>query len=129
METQVRITVAELNNDLTSLFQKIVEVSAEKNYKINNIDSVEFKLSHLTQSGRKKLARRIRYTNKKNGYRAFNSFLSVLKSKGIINTSIKIELSLKEKAIQLYRKEYIKARKEAEILRLKYVEEKGDFYK
>ena len=136
METQVRTTVTELNQDLKSLFQKITSVSIDKKYvqKADNeeqshLEFVEFKLEHLTQSGRKKLARRIRHVNKKQGYRAFSSFISMLKSRDIIKNNIKIELSAKEKAIQLYRKEYVKARTEAETLRLKYVTEKGDFYK
>jgi hypothetical protein len=136
METQVRTTVAELNQDLKSLFQKITSVSIDKKYVMkadneeqSHLEFVEFKLDHLTQSGRKKLARRIRHVNKKQGYRAFSSFISMLKSRDIIKNNIKIELSAKEKAIQLYRKEYVKARTEAETLRLKYVTEKGDFYK
>ena len=136
METQVRTTVTELNQDLKSLFQTITSVSIDKKYvrKADNeeqshLEFVEFKLDHLTQSGRKKLARRIRHVNKKQGYRAFSSFISMLKSRDIIKNNIKIELSSKEKAIQLYRREYVKARTEAETLRLKYVTEKGDFYK
>jgi hypothetical protein len=136
METQVRTTVAELNQDLKSLFQKITSVSIDKKYVMkadneeqSHLEFVEFKLDHLTQSGRKKLARRIRHVNKKQGYRAFSSFISMLKSRDIIKNNIKIELSAKEKAIQIYRKEYVKARTEAETLRLKYVTEKGDFYK
>jgi hypothetical protein len=136
METQVRTTVTELNQDLKSLFQKITSVSIDKKYVMkadneeqSHLEFVEFKLDHLTQSGRKKLARRIRHVNKKQGYRAFSSFISMLKSRDIIKNNIKIELSTKEKAIQLYRKEYVKARTEAETLRLKYVTEKGDFYK
>jgi len=136
METQVRTTVTELNQDLKSLFQTITSVSIDKKYVMkadneeqSHLEFVEFKLEHLTQSGRKKLARRIRHVNKKQGYRAFSSFISMLKSRDIIKNNIKIELSAKEKAIQLYRKEYVKARNEAETLRLKYVTEKGDFYK
>ncbi len=136
METQVRTTVEELNKDLKSLFQTITSVSIDKKYvmKVDNeeqthLEFVEFKLEHLTQSGRKKLARRIKHANKKQGYRAFSSFISMLKSRDIIRHNIKIELSLKEKTIQLYRKEYVKSRTEAETLRLKYVTEKGDFYK
>lgn len=136
METQIRTTVTELNQDLKSLFQKITSVSIDKKYVMkadneeqSHLEFVEFKLDHLTQSGRKKLARRIRHVNKKQGYRAFSSFISILKSRDIIKNNIKIELSAKEKAIQLYRKEYVKARNEAETLRLKYVTEKGDFYK
>lgn len=136
METQVRTTVTELNQDLKSLFQKITSVSIDKKYVMkadneeqSHLEFVEFKLEHLTQSGRKKLARRIRHVNKKQGYRAFSSFISMLKSRDIIKNNIKIELSAKEKAIQLYRKEYVKARTQAETLRLKYVTEKGDFYK
>ena len=136
METQVRTKVTELNQYLKSLFQKITSVSIDKKYVMkadneeqSHLEFVEFKLDHLTQSGRKKLARRIRHVNKKQGYRAFSSFISMLKSRDIIKNNIKIELSAKEKAIQLYRKEYVKARNEAETLRLKYVTEKGDFYK
>lgn len=136
METQVRTTVTELNQDLKSLFQTITSVSIDKKYVMkadneeqSHLEFVEFKLDHLTQSGRKKLARRIRHANKKQGYRAFSSFISMLKSRDIIKNNIKIELSAKEKAIQLYRREYVKARTEAETLRLKYVTEKGDFYK
>jgi hypothetical protein len=136
METQVRTTVEELNQDLKGLFQKMTSLSIDKKYvmKVDNeeqthLEFVEFKLDHLTQSGRKKLARRIRHANKKQGYRAFSSFISMLKSRDIIRHNIKIELSLKEKNIQLYRKEYVKSRNEAETLRLKYVTEKGDFYK
>lgn len=136
METQVRTTVEELNQDLKGLFQKMTSLSIDKKYvmKVDNeeqthLDFVEFELDHLTQSGRKKLARRIRHVNKKSGYRAFSSFISMLKSRDIIRHNIKIELSLKEKTIQLYRKEYVKSRNEAENLRLKYVTEKGDFYK
>jgi hypothetical protein len=136
METQVRTTVEELNQDLKGLLQKMTSLSIDKKYvmKVDNeeqthLEFVEFKLDHLTQSGRKKLARRIRHANKKQGYRAFSSFISMLKSRDIIRHNIKIELSLKEKNIQLYRKEYVKSRNEAETLRLKYVTEKGDFYK
>ena len=136
METQVRTTVVELNQDLKSLFQKITSISIDKKYvmKVDNevqshLEFVEFQLEKLTQSGRKKLARRIRHANKKQGYRAFTSFVSILKFNDIIRHNIKIEQSQKEKTIQLYRKEYVKARKEAETLRLKYVTEKGDFYK
>lgn len=136
METQIRTTVTELNQDLKSLFQKITSVSIDKKYVMkadneeqSHLEFVEFKLDHLTQSGRKKLARRIRHASKKQGYRAFSSFVSMLKSRDIIKHNIKIEISAKEKTIQLYRKEYVKARKEAETLRLKYVTEKGDFYK
>lgn len=137
METIVRTTAVELNNDLKNLFQKITSISIDKKYviKVDNeeqshLEFVEFKLDHLTQSGRKKLARRVKHLNKKKGgYRAFSSFLSMLKSRGIIKNSIKIEQSEKEQKIQKFRKEYVKARQEAETLRLKYSKEKGDFYK
>ena len=79
METQVRTTVTELNQDLKSLFQKITSVSIDKKYVMkadneeqSHLEFVELKLDHLTQSGRKKLARRIRHVNKKQGYRAFS---------------------------------------------------------
>ena len=112
------------------------EVAKNKKYVIkvdgeeqSHLEFINFKIDHLTQSGRKKLARRIFVINKKRGQKSFNNFFWYLKLKNIIDFKVVLETSKKEQQIQLLRKEYVKLRKQAEEARLKYVEEKGDFYK
>ncbi len=132
METKVN----ELNKNLKDVMVLATEVAKNKKYVIkvdgeeqSHLEFINFKIDHLTQSGRKKLARRIFIINKKRGQKSFNNFFWYLKLKNIIDFKVVLETSKKEQQIQLLRKEYVKLRKQAEEARLKYVEEKGDFYK
>lgn len=132
METKVN----ELNKNLKDVMVLATEVAKNKKYVIkvdgeeqSHLEFINFKIDHLTQSGRKKLARRIFVINKKRGQKSFNNFFWYLKLKNIIDFKVVLETSKKEQQIQLLRKEYVKLRKQAEESRLKYVEEKGDFYK
>lgn len=132
METKVN----ELNKNLKDIMVLATEVAKNKKYVIKvdgeeqpHLEFINFKIDHLTQSGRKKLARRIFVINKKRGQKSFNNFFWYLKLKNIIDFKVVLETSKKEQQIQLLRKEYVKLRKQAEETRLKYVEEKGDFYK
>jgi hypothetical protein len=132
METKVN----ELNENLKNVMVLAAEVAKNKKYVIkvdgeeqSHLEFINFKIDHLTQSGRKKLARRIFVINKKRGQKSFNNFFWYLKLKNIIDFKVVLETSQKEKQIQLYRKEYVNLRKQAEEARLKYTEEKGDFYK
>lgn len=132
METKVN----ELNKNLKDVMVLATEVAKNKKYVIkvdgeeqSHLEFINFKIDHLTQSGRKKLARRIFVINKKRGQKSFNNFFWYLKLKNIIDFKVVLETSKKEQQIQLLRKEYVKLRKQAEEARLKYVEEKGDFYK
>ena len=132
METKVN----ELNENLKNVMVLATEVAKNKKYVIkvdgeeqSHLEFINFKIDHLTQSGRKKLARRIFVINKKRGQKSFNNFFWYLKLKNIIDFKVVLETSQKEKQIQLYRKEYVNLRKQAEEARLKYIEEKGDFYK
>jgi len=132
METKVN----ELNKNLKDIMVLATEVAKNKKYVIkvdgeeqSHLEFINFKIDHLTQSGRKKLARRIFVINKKRGQKSFNNFFWYLKLKNIIDFKVVLETSKKEQQIQLLRKEYVKLRKQAEETRLKYVEEKGDFYK
>lgn len=132
METKVN----ELNKNLKDIMVLATEVAKNKKYVIkvdgeeqSHLEFINFKIDHLTQSGRKKLARRIFVINKKRGQKSFNNFFWYLKLKNIIDFKVVLETSKKEQQIQLLRKEYVKLRKQAEEARLKYVEEKGDFYK
>lgn len=132
METKVN----ELNKNLKDVMVLATEVAKNKKYVLkvdgeeqSHLEFINFKIDHLTQSGRKKLARRIFVINKKRGQKSFNNFFWYLKLKNIIDFKVVLETSKKEQQIQLLRKEYVKLRKQAEEARLKYVEEKGDFYK
>ena len=132
METKVN----ELNKNLKDVMVLATEVAKNKKYVIkvdgeeqSHLEFINFKIDQLTQSGRKKLARRIFVINKKRGQKSFNNFFWYLKLKNIIDFKVVLETSKKEQQIQLLRKEYVKLRKQAEEARLKYVEEKGDFYK
>lgn len=132
METKVN----ELNENLKNVMVLATEVAKNKKYVIkvdgeeqSHLEFINFKIDHLTQSGRKKLARRIFIINKKRGQKSFNNFFWYLKLKNIIDFKVVLETSQKEKQIQIYRKEYVNLRKQAEEARLKYIEEKGDFYK
>lgn len=132
METKVN----ELNKNLKDVMVLATEVAKNKKYVIkvdgeeqSHLEFINFKIDHLTQSGRKKLARRIFVINKKRGQKSFNNFFWYLKLKNIIDFKVVLETSKKEQQIQLLRKEYVKLRKQAEEARLKYVEEKGDSYK
>jgi len=132
METKVN----ELNKNLKDVMVLATEVAKNKKYVIkvdgeeqSHLEFINFKIDHLTQSGKKKLARRIFVINKKRGQKSFNNFFWYLKLKNIIDFKVVLETSKKEQQIQLLRKEYVKLRKQADEARLKYVEEKGDFYK
>ena len=132
METKVN----ELNENLKNVMVLATEVAKNKKYVIkvdgeeqSHLEFINFKIDHLTQSGRKKLARRIFIINKKRGQKSFNNFFWYLKLKNIIDFKVVLETSQKEKQIKIYRREYVNLRKQAEEARLKYIEEKGDFYK
>ena len=70
METKVN----ELNKNLKDVMVLATEVAKNKKYVIkvdgeeqSHLEFINFKIDHLTQSGRKKLARRIFVINKKRG--------------------------------------------------------------
>ena len=77
METKVN----ELNENLKNVMVLATEVAKNKKYVIkvdgeeqSHLEFINFKIDHLTQSGRKKLARRIFIINKKRGQKSFNNF-------------------------------------------------------
>ena len=137
MDTKQTSTgVAQLEVNLKSLMVKVAEVAQSKKYLIkvdgevhNHLEFLNFKIDHLTQTGKKKLARRLFLVSKKTGQKSINNFFWYLKLKGVTDHKIVLETSEKERQIQILRKEYVKLRKQADGARLKYVEEKGDFYK
>mgnify|MGYP003403470807 FL=1 len=128
--------VNELDINLKNLMIKATQVAIDKKYTIkvdgevqSHLEFLNFKIDHLTKTGKKKLARRLFLVDKKTGQKSINNFFWYLKLKGVTDYKIVLETSEKERQIQILRKEYVKLRKQVDEARLKYVEEKGDFYK
>ena len=86
-----------------------------------------------TQTSRKRLLQRAERLQKKINLRMANQFLHLLCTRLLPNGHdsqvARLEISDKEAAIKLARHAWLKARAEAEVLRLGYLAEKGDFYK
>ena len=133
---QTNTGVNELDTNLQNLIQKATQVAIDKKYVLKvdgevheHLEWINFKIDHLTKTGKKKLARRLFLVGKKTGQKSINNFFWYLNLKNIIDFKVVLETSQKEKQIKLLRKEYVKLRTQSEEARLKYVEEKGDFYK
>ena len=128
--------VNELDINLKNLMIKATQVAIDKKYTIkvdgevqSHLEFLNFKIDHLTKTGKKKLARRLFLVDKKTGQKSINNFFWYLKLKGVTAHKIVLETGEQERQIQILRKEYVKLRKQVDEARLKYVEEKGDFYK
>ncbi len=85
-----------------------------------------------TPTLRKRLLKRAERLQKKTNLRMANQFLHLLCARLLAyrpDTQVaRVAVSEKEAAIQMARKAWVKARTEAEALRLAFVAEKGDFY-
>ncbi len=90
-------------------------------------------LQSATPTLRKRLLKRAERLHTKPQLRMANQFLHLLctclLAYGPDAQVARVELSEKEPAIRSARKAWLKARNEAEALRLAYLAEKGDFYK
>lgn len=137
IDSSVKGIMENYNNALISILNKV----KINNYvvKVNGIELSDMTdilkwhqfidLSALTQSGRKKIAKRIYNYEKKRSLRTINLMFYVMNKMNVIQDKISISVSHKEAEIQKVRKLYIKLRTEAEAARLSYKEVKGDFYK
>ena len=94
--------------------------------------ALEAGLQAATQTLRKRLLKRAEQVHKKTNLRRANEFLRLLcvllLAYGPDAQVARVNLTEKEAAIQAARKAWVKARNEAEALRLAYLAEKGDFY-
>jgi hypothetical protein len=90
-------------------------------------------LEAATQTLRKRLLKRAEQLHKKTNLRRTNQFLHLLcrhlLAYGPDAQIARVDVSEKEAAIQSARKAWLKARSEAEAMRLAYLTEKGNFYK
>jgi hypothetical protein len=86
-----------------------------------------------TQTLRKRLLKRAERLQKKTNLRSSNQFLHLvcvrLLAYGPDVQVARVDVSEQEAVIRAARQAWLKARSEAEVLRLAYVAEKGDFYR
>jgi hypothetical protein len=89
-------------------------------------------VARATQTQRKRLIKQAESLKKRPGLRTGNQFLHSLCTKLLAYAAplhiAHITYSEKETAIQVARKAWVKARDQAEALRLAYLTEKGNFY-
>lgn len=109
------------------IIEKIVK---ENNYQVvGKIENYyEFEWKNLSKSQMKKIQKYCFWIEKNPTLKRINTFLSIL-SRFFGIDRVHIKISLKEEKIQKARKEWLKARNEADKLLGIYKEEKGDFYK
>ncbi len=131
-----QVSNAQLEANVRLVLEKVSQQMNDKGYvvKINNeevphIEYLTLNLEKLTISGKKKLAKRIHHTLKKNGISTLNKFFWYLKLHNIITDKVKLDYSEKEREIKHAKAVWKLIAKDAEAARLKYVETKGDFYK
>jgi len=122
------------NNALNSIVAKanannyVIKINGSE-VNISEINNVKIDLSHLTHSGRKKIAKRISNYDKKGSLKTINFMFHVMNKMGVTKDKVTIDVSHKEAEIQSLRKIYVKLRTETETARLAYKAAKGDFYK
>ena len=131
-----QISNAQLEQNVRLVLDKVSQQMNDNGYvvKVDNevvphVEYLNLNFEGLTYSGKKKLAKRIHNTLKKNGMASLNKFFWYLKLKGIITEKVKLDYSEKEKEIRHLKSVWRLIAKDAEVARLKYVETKGDFYK
>lgn len=131
-----QVSNAQLEANVKLVLEKVSQQMNEKGYvvKVDNeevphVEYLKLDFSNLTDTGRKKLAKRIHHTLKKNGIASLNKFFWYLKLKGVISEKVKLDYSQKEKEIKHLRAVWKLIAKDVETARVKYVESKGDFYK
>lgn len=136
METQVKYGIeytyikSEIVKMINRTLDKIKKVIKDNDYQISgDIDkyyNLEWK--HLSGNQMKNIQKYCIWIERKPTLKRINSFFSLL-SRYFGIERVHVKVSLKEEKIQKARKEWLKARNEAERLLNIYKEEKGDFYK
>lgn len=144
METKTQNTMrtqtsdSQLQENFKTVMAHVTKVAADRKLVITTgdnkevVDHVEYltpKLDHLTQTAKKKLAKRLYFASKTTDMGKINSLFAFLKRKGIITESVKLVYSERELQIKAAKAEFNKAKAAFEESLAKYKEIKGDFYK
>jgi hypothetical protein len=136
METTVKNGIdytynrSEISNKICNTIDLIKKFVKENNYQvIGNLENYyELKWKNLSNNQMKKIQKYCFWIERRPTLRNINTFLGLL-SRLFEVERVKIKISLKEEKIQKARKEWLKARNEADRLLDIYKLEKGDFYK
>lgn len=136
MRTQT--TETQLQENFKTVMVHITQVAAERKLVITAgtekevVEHVEYLVptfAHLTQTGRKKLAKRLYFASTTKNLGRINSFFSYLKNHGVITETIKFGYGEKEMKIKAAKVEVNRARVAYLAALEAYKIEKGDFYK
>jgi hypothetical protein len=123
---------SEIDSKIADAIEKIEKVIKENNYQVSgDIEKYyEIKWKNLSQNQMKKIQKYCYWIERseKPSLRKINTFLGLL-SRLFEIEKVRIKPSVKEEKIQNARKEWIKARNEADRLLKIYKLEKGNFYK
>lgn len=113
-------------NDTIDVIKKTVK---ENNFQVSGkIEYYNFDFRMLSKNKMKKIQKYCYWINKKPTLRRINTLFGILARIFKVNR-VTVKVSKIEEKIQLYRKEWLKARNESEILLAKYKSIKGNFYK
>jgi len=139
METMTKAGVTytynkyEISKIINETIDKIQKWADENNYRVDgNLDiykDLDSKWTNLSKRQMKKIQRYCFWINRKPSFKRVNTFLNLLSRYFELGEKVHIKISLKEETIQKARKEWVKARDEADGLLKLYKDEKGDFYK
>lgn len=123
----------EISKIINETIDKIQKWADENNYRVDgNLDiykDLDSKWTNLSKRQMKKIQRYCFWINRKPSFKRVNTFLNLLSRYFELGEKVHIKISLKEETIQKARKEWVKARDEADGLLKLYKDEKGDFYK
>jgi hypothetical protein len=121
---------SEIDSKICNTIDLIEKFVKENNYQVIGDIEQYFALEwkNFSKTEMKKIQKYCFWIERKPTLRNINTFLGLL-SRLFEVERVKIKISLKEEKIQKARKEWLKARNEAERLLNIYKLEKGDFYK
>ena len=124
-----KVKLAEKINETIGRIEKWIK---ENDYRVSGdlskYKNITFSGKHVSHNKVKEINKRIFWMENKLTLRKVNSFFYTL-SKAFELEKIHVRISKKEEEIQKARKEWLKARNEADRLHQIYIAEKGDFYK
>jgi len=124
----------EISETINKTIDKIEKIIKDNNYVVNG-DINQYKnlgdkmvCLNLSKNQMKKIQKYCYWIDRKPSLKKINSFFSLL-SRLFQLEKVYVKISIEEQEIQKARKEWIKARNEAERLLINYKTIKGDFYK
>ena len=120
---------SELNKVINNTLDTIAKIVKENNYQVTGeIKHYNLDCKGLSKTQMKRLQKYCFWIERNPSLRRINTFFGLL-TRYFGVERVKVKVSLKEEQIQKARKEWLKARNEADRLLALYKKEKGNFYK